>query len=675
MKRSSKKKMKRSVQTSKTFVKEHTKREIAQYLFDPDSPPVHLNVQRWWKCFRFGWMIANVVATFASCAALVWLSYPERYEDSTNTTDWGRMSYLNWVELACVVFFASDYILRLSLTDRVLWRFLVDPANVIDILTTLPYFLQMILSSAGVKTDAFRVVFLFRTLRIIRLGKYHSGMRLVFQTLKYSYDLLLLFVVTVLLTIMLTSTAFYFAERTRWNPQEKAWMRRCPFNTPAAANCTEEITPYQSIPATMYWSIVTLTTVGFRSEAPTSTLGRVVAGVTCLAGVFFFAAPATVLATVYKRHRRSLEETKRSCKMDVRATEAMKAQEKLRKDLERRYNNRNAPGDSVTVLKRELRKATCFEYEGIVRPIYEVIQDSFYVYEPLVSLEKDPGTNTVNFTDDFSLSSAERVLAASLVLDDPQAREAARAALVSGGYISVQAKASNVLVCADPQCQIEVSHDISGAYPGLCEVVEMDEITDCQGHLQDVVGVRFVISMPHLYSTVDVLRLMRATRLLVTLNMRMLISDMHVPIAAANILASKLIRELSEIAYQRETDGSLIAYIHPSDAAVLLEGFCDHFVPTASKDISIMHGYVADQQILLTLLSSFPRVKLQWIPPQGANAIYRAGHVNTDFSEEMLVEVNITTLSRFDEMGFGERFRVTVPVCESRRKEVHLTFS
>lgn len=655
------------------FKKAHTNREIVQFILDPDAPELTLAVKRSYHFMKWVWVSLNVLATLVSCGALVWLSYPQYVETSASDGALQNMNFLTVAELLCVLFFTLDYALRFMFTDRTLWRFLVDPANIIDVFTTAPYYFQLILASANVRSEVFRVFFVFRMVRIIRLGKYHKGMQLIFSTLKYSYDMLLLFVCVVLLSIIIFATGLFYAERTRFDAESGMWMRGCPsFVHPnnTRYNCTEQPAPYQSIPEAMYWAVVMMTTVGHSIETPTTDLGKVIAAVTSAFGLFYFAAPATVLATNYKIFRKETEERLAQRKMDQRATMAMKAQEELRGELERVFRLQDNSGEVKMEPKRTLTKACTFEFNGVSRTIFEVIGETYYVYEPLAYLDREVD-GSIAFTDDFNMTTAQRVLTAYLVVDCAEARQAARSALIAGNFISDTASEAECHVCADPECSITINHDYRNSYPDVKKVVFMDILDDCRNSFDERLPIRFCIEMPHMYPTLEVIELLRETRLHVALGMRRATFEMHIPLHVANIMASRFIRELYSIAYTRKTDQSSIAYIHPHDAAMLLEGFCDQFIPTPTPNFLMLAPHLVDQQVLQAIMSSFPLVKLEWIPPEAANAYYRSPHLNIDIAEEMLIEVNLSALSRFDELGYGNRFVIQCPIGEEFRSDVY----
>jgi hypothetical protein len=81
-------------------------------------------------------------------------------------------------------------------------------------------------------------------------------------------------------------------------------------------------------------------------------------------------------------------------------------------------------------------------------------------------------------------------------------------------------------------------------------------------------------------------------------------------------------------------------------------------------------GYAADLQVLSAIISSFPHVRLRQVQAVAANSFYRGQHLSIDLSDEKLLEVNLTALATFDDLGFGHRFKLEVPVQTVEREDV-----
>jgi hypothetical protein len=407
--------MRSAVRKQIVFKKEHTDREIYQYIIESEAPDLYLAVKLWYKAAKLAWILLNILATAVAVISLVWLSYPQ-YVETSSDSSLATANFLNIMEILCVLFFTFDYCLRWHASDLpTFWTFAKQPMNIVDAVTTLPFYFQVFLASVGGKSgDLFRFVYCIRMMRVVRLGRYHTGMRATLESLRSSALLLAFLVVMMLMTLAMTSTAFFYAERTTYDQGAEKWLRRCP-NVPrrfdalghvipdGRINCTAQIAPAQSIPDAMYWSIVTVTTVGMTSETPTSGLGKTVAAITSIIGIFFFVAPATILSANYKKYLQTIRERKLVILTQDRLTRSMMAQEKLRREMERVYQllfrkDQSIPLDPVlqraieTVKMepvRQLIPACTFNFLGQTRTIYQVEDRVEYVYPPLVYLKRE----------------------------------------------------------------------------------------------------------------------------------------------------------------------------------------------------------------------------------------------------------------------------------------------
>jgi hypothetical protein len=826
--------MRQVLQKQVVFKKDHTSREIYQYIVDPDAEQLYLAVKPWYVIAHNAYLAVNVVGTFLSCFSLIVLTYPA-YIDSSNYTQ--SLNMFNVMEILSVVFFTIDYALRISATDKTVLDFVVfDFMNVLDILTTVPFYLQLVVANAGADPgDLFRVFFVIRMSRVIRLSRYHKGMNIIMESVRLSIPMLMLFWTIAMIAIAIISSAIFFVENTRYDDPSGLWYRRCPYTlrwfdanfteipNPTAQNCTtlgEEISPLQSISDGMYWAAVIVSLNGFGDLMPTSVLGRVVAAITSCVAIILFVAPATIMTANYRQLKAEEERKEVTTQLAQLATEAMKAQEVLRKELERSYRThkqeveaekftkdggKNGEGNPLTgggggdpiaaipsvvrttsslkkkrsknsvfgsigsaslgtedgaeemvndafeledeedpfgrarghtaVMKAKKLRALqavlpqselsgklrlepgneylpvcAFIFQGETKIIYEVRPRSLYVYEPLLKLKVrevvvqpdsdddaalpsskngtpkpqatpknvDPASQEtqkeVVYTDDFNVRTAERILTCYIVIDSDEARAAARQALIDNDIIDADAPQGDSLVIADRSGPINVQHDYQHIYPDLSTIVYLDELTNATATNTDDIGIRFVVVMPHLVGIEDAMRLLTNTRLAVSVGIRRKQFSYHFPLSMNCIMASRLIRELVPICYKRKEDGHQIAYVHQYDVQMLLEGFCDQFIPTPSPEVLTTAPYVVDQQVFLALKACCPSIRLDYVPLEAANSCYRSGHLNAQGgTEQFLMEIDLTLLSTLDELGYGTRIKLHVPMCEEIRYDAYLT--
>ena len=171
-----------------------------------------------------------------------------------------------WFERASIAIFAVEYLARL-------WSCPEDPRYAHPILGRLrfaltPLMLVDLLVLALPTTGDLRPL---RILRLIRLARYSRRLMLLVDVVRERRDELFVSVAVALMLLVAASTAMYWVERGD-NPR------------------------FDSIPATMWWGVATLTTVGYGDVTPVTPLGKILGGVVALLGVGMFALPAGILA-------------------------------------------------------------------------------------------------------------------------------------------------------------------------------------------------------------------------------------------------------------------------------------------------------------------------------------------------------------------------------------------
>ena len=181
-----------------------------------------------------------------------------------------------------VAIFTVEYILRVwSAVDipmlsrlphwRARLRFMLRPIMIIDLLAVLPAYLQWF-----IPIDL-RILRVFRIFRLLKIARYSPALQTLGRVLEDEYRTLIGALVVMLIVLLFTSTAMYFLERAA-QPDK-----------------------FGSIPAAAWWSLSTLTTVGYGDVVPITPLGKLVGGIVMVLGLCMFALPVAIIASGFSQ--------------------------------------------------------------------------------------------------------------------------------------------------------------------------------------------------------------------------------------------------------------------------------------------------------------------------------------------------------------------------------------
>ena len=183
-------------------------------------------------------------------------------------------------EITSVGIFTVEYLLRVwTCTENPSYahpvkgrlQYLVSPLALIDLLALLPVYLVFFVNLHGLDLRFLRVMRLLA--RIVRLSRYFSGLRTLGKVVHTRRGELAAVVSVLFLLLVMTSSLMFFAEH---QAQPEA---------------------FASIPRAMWWSIITLTTVGYGDVFPVTAAGRLLAGAIAIIGIGLCALPAGILGS------------------------------------------------------------------------------------------------------------------------------------------------------------------------------------------------------------------------------------------------------------------------------------------------------------------------------------------------------------------------------------------
>ena len=163
---------------------------------------------------------------------------------------------------------------------------------IIDILSFVPSYLEFVFylfEGRSEIVEQFAIFKVMRLFRLLRLFRYSAKMQLLFIAVRNSTEVLIAIFFFLLLATVVSSTLMYYAERGIYNPDKQNYFR------------ADGLSPFNSIPASMWWSISVLTTIGLAETfAPITPFGKIMAGSVMLLGVLVIALPSLIISTAYK---------------------------------------------------------------------------------------------------------------------------------------------------------------------------------------------------------------------------------------------------------------------------------------------------------------------------------------------------------------------------------------
>jgi voltage-gated potassium channel len=182
-------------------------------------------------------------------------SFHFRYEELFDILEW-----------TITLLFTVEYLLRLFCV-RHPWLYMRSFFGIVDLMSILPSYIGLFMPGAQY-TTVVRVLRLLRIFRVLKLSIYLDEANMLKTALINSHRKIMVFLYTVLTLVVICGTLMYVIEG--------------------------KDSGFSSIPQSMYWAIVTLTTVGYGDIAPVSTPGQIVASMIMIMGYGIIAVPTGI---------------------------------------------------------------------------------------------------------------------------------------------------------------------------------------------------------------------------------------------------------------------------------------------------------------------------------------------------------------------------------------------
>lgn len=185
--------------------------------------------------------------------------------------------FLKVFEYFCVIIFSIEYVVRIYVSEKPL-KYIFSFYGIIDLLSILPFYL-----TSTIDLRAFRIFRIFRIFRAFKLIRYNKALRRFSIAFTIIREEVILFIMVTLILVFLSASGIYFFEN----------------------EAQPEV--FSSLFASLWWAIVTLTTVGYGDVFPITVGGKIFTFFILILGIGVVTIPAGLVATALTKAR-TLEE-------------------------------------------------------------------------------------------------------------------------------------------------------------------------------------------------------------------------------------------------------------------------------------------------------------------------------------------------------------------------------
>lgn len=233
---------------------------VYEIIFEADTP-----AGKWFDIILLVFIIASVM--------VVMLETVPSLEDSHKRL----FVALEWI---FTIFFTIEYFVRIY-TVHSPKKYITSFYGVVDLISILPTYISLFMVGTQ-SLMIIRALRLLRVFRIFKLGSFLIEGQIILKALKESKDKILVFLFFILVMVTIFGSAMYLIEH----------------------NYSDSENGFTSIPRSIYWAIVTLTTVGYGDISPQTALGQFIASVIMIMGYAVIAVPTGIMSSELSKGRK-----------------------------------------------------------------------------------------------------------------------------------------------------------------------------------------------------------------------------------------------------------------------------------------------------------------------------------------------------------------------------------
>ncbi|XP_069040557.1 A-type voltage-gated potassium channel KCND1 isoform X2 [Lepisosteus oculatus] len=198
------------------------------------------------------------------------------------------------MDTACVLIFTFEYLMRLFAAPS-RCKFMRSVMSVIDVVAIMPYYIGLVMPENEDVSGAFVTLRVFRVFRIFKFSRHSQGLRILGYTLKSCASELGFLLFSLTMAIIIFATVMFYAEKGTKG------------------------TNFTSIPAAFWYTIVTMTTLGYGDMVPNTIAGKIFGSICSLSGVLVIALPVPVIVSNFSRiYHQNQRADKRRAQQKVR---------------------------------------------------------------------------------------------------------------------------------------------------------------------------------------------------------------------------------------------------------------------------------------------------------------------------------------------------------------------
>lgn len=235
--------------------------KIHEIIYEADTP-----IGKWFDIVLFLLIIISVILVMLESVKEVDVEYHK------------VLLILEWI---ITIFFTVEYIARV-ISIKKPFKYIFSFYGIIDFISTIPLYISYIFAGSQVLL-AVRALRLLRVFRILKLVQFLGEASQLKRALRASRAKIVVFIYVVLILSVIMGTIMYLVE--------------------------SDESGFTSIPRSIYWAIVTLTTVGYGDIAPVTSLGQLIATMVMILGYGIIAVPTGIVTAEFTKQEKSKVDT------------------------------------------------------------------------------------------------------------------------------------------------------------------------------------------------------------------------------------------------------------------------------------------------------------------------------------------------------------------------------